>query len=299
MKNNPPLKNDLFGLIEEITPFNNLYRDLVKNGASGTQVLEAMWVIGDKLDRFMQRNMIKPHNLYWQIYGKAEGLKTSYITRDFLSYCLRVRRYFKKSDDVSKKFPNLQRYSLFREAFPLLGNPKYKLSDDQESTLIRLLNSNKSPQEIKEVIQKLKSSKIGITNTRTQRLDEIKPLADNFVTVYNHLYSLIKVNDVSELNKFTTLFGKEFLKVLSGTVSALTQENLYVPEIEISNQSALPREWQKFINDLKYLLSSALEVRNRFRRIVPPRKIFELADMLNVLTINDGVDNYRKRKNIN
>src|SRR3989344_6327116 len=106
-------KKDFFGLIEEITPLNNRYRDLIKGGEKGTEILLVMWQVGSILEAFVNEHKIKPHNLYWRIYGKAEGVRNSYITRDFLSYCLRIKKYFRESDTILKTFPHLQKYSLF------------------------------------------------------------------------------------------------------------------------------------------------------------------------------------------
>ena len=296
MDNKEPTKKDIFDLIEEITPYNNHYRDLVKSGENGAEVLNLMWKVGEILELFISKFQIKPHKLYWQIYGKAEGLKTSYITRDFLSYCLRIKKYFSTQKSIFTKLPYLQRYSLFREAFPLLENPKFKLSQNEEKEILSVLNSNLNPRKIKELIQDVKSDRIGIRNTRTQKLSEMKPITDNFVTIYNEIFNIIKENNQSLLDKINAVFSKELLNILCQSVSALTQENLYVPELQ-SNKK-LPHHWEMFVKNLKYLLGSSVETRNRFRRLVSPRKIFDLADMLNALTAERGIINYRRRKNI-
>ena len=296
MQNKEINKQKIFDLIDQITPHNNRYRDLVKSSEGGTEVLVLMWKVGDMLESFIKQYTIKPHNLYWQIYGKAEGIKTSYITRDFLSYCLRIKKYFLKVEDISDKFPHLRKYSLFREAFPLLENPKFKLSKDEWNEIIKVLNSNNSPQKIKKMILEIKDRRIGIKNTRTQKLNEMKPITDNFVVIYNELYSLIKGNDQVRLESFVNSFQKDSLVKLSQIVSALTQENLYIPELE--DRKDLPDHWIKFIDNLRHLLKGTIEIRNRFRRLVPPRKLFDLADMISAFTNDRGIVNYKKRKNI-
>lgn len=296
MESKQPTKQNIFDLIELITPLNNHYRDLIKSSESGADVLLLMWQVGDIIGSFIEKYGIKPHNLYWQIYGKAEGLKTSYITRDFLSYCLRIRRYFQKTEDISEKFPLLQRYSLFREGFPLLENPKFKLSGEEKDEVIRILNSKHSPKKIKILILEIKDRRIGIKNTRKQKLNEMKVMTDNFVVIYNEVYSLIKNDEQEALEKFTHSIQRDLLVTLSQAVSALTQENLYIPGLEEKND--LPDHWDQFVKDLKYLFSSSVEVRNRFRRLVPPRKLFDLADMLNAFVVDRGIINYRKQKNL-
>ena len=297
MQNKIVDKQKIFDLIEQITPNNNLYRDLVKHGVeSGTRVLVIMWKVGEIIENFIKKHDIKAHNLYWQIYGKAEGLKTSYITRDFLSYCLRIRKYFQKIEDITNIFPQLQRYSLFREAFPLLENPKYKLSKVEANDLIKILNSANQPQKIKEMILEIKNQRIGIKNTRNQKLNEMKPITDNFVVIHNDLYTLIKNNEPIKLDSFTTTFQRDYLMKLSQKVAALSQENLYIPILP--DRKDLPDQWIKFINNLNYLLTTTVETRNRFRRLIPPRRLFELADMILAITNDRGIINYRKRKHI-
>lgn len=289
-------KQKIFNLIELITPYNNQYRDFIKEGERGVKVLILMWNVGEILDKYIIKNKIRAHNLYWQIYGKAEGLKTSYITRDFLSYCLRIRSYFLSVSDIIEKFSQLQRYSLFREAFPLLENPKFKLTKVEQGELIVLLNSNIPSQKIKSLIVEIKSKRIGIKNTRKQKLNEMDPIVNNFTLIYEELFLLIRKNDKVDLNHFSSLFPKDLLISLSQSVSALTQENLFIPSLTFAN--TLPENWTKFIENLKYLLNAAVEVRNRFRRLVSPKQLFDLADMIIAFTLDRGVANYRKRKHI-
>jgi hypothetical protein len=296
MNNKEITQKNIFDLIEKITPYNNRYRDLIKGGGNGTEILNLMWDVGAIIQIFIDEFQIKPHNLYWRIYGKSEGLKNSYITRDFLSYCLRIKKYFSAQEDISKIFPYLQKYSLFREAFPLLENPKFKLSDSEEKEIIKILNSNANFQKIKKTIQRVKSDRIGIKNTRKQKLGEMKPITDSFVIIYNEIYEIIKNNDQSLLDRVEKNLSKDILNTMSQAVSALTQENLYVPNLQISQK--LPEQWEIFLSNIKNLFESSIETRNRFRRIVSPRKLFDLADMLNALTIERGIINYRKRKNI-
>lgn len=284
----------LYQLIEDITPLNNRYRDLVKSGASGNAVLHIMWQVGSMLASFIEAHNVKPHALYWQIYGKAEGIKTSYITRDFLSYCLRIKKFFKSEETIDTLFPHLQRYSLFREAFPLLENPKYKLSDNEEQNILKILNSSSDPQKIKDYLVNIKTKRIGISNTRTQRLSEVQPYAENFKNVYNEVFNLIKSNNDRDIDRFKKMLGTDHLKTLSESIAALTQENLFVPEL--STNSDLSPTWSAFVSNLQKLHAGTIESRNRFRRIVRPAKLFALADMLNAFTIENGVDNYRKRK---
>lgn len=295
MKSKSSGQQAIYELIELITPLNNRYRDLVKGGSDGTSVLLVMWEVGEILENFISTTGIKPHNLYWQIYGKAEGSKTSYITRDFLSYCLRIKRFFKNQHDIKKVLPSLQRYSLFREAFPLLENPKYKLSSKETSDIYELLNSNSDPADVKRYIVSIKDKNIGIKNPRTQRLEELESMTKNFVSVYNEVYSFIK-NDSQGNNAAWP--SKSELNTLSEAVSSMTQENLFVPDLALIDRVPISAEWKIFIENLEVLFAGPVETRNRFRRLISPRKIYDLADMLNAFVVDDGVKNYKKRKGI-
>lgn len=289
-------KHHVFELIEKIAPLNNKYRDLIKNGERGVEVLKIMWDTGEIIIEFLQVHDVKPHNLYWKIYGKAEGIKVSYITRDFLSYCVRIRSYFSSKNEIVETFPRLRRYSLFREAFPLLENSKYKVTAVEKAELTKILNSSGDPSAIKKTIQDIKSKRIGIKNPRTQKLDEMKPLANDFLTFYTELTQILKLNDVVAISKIRAACSPELFNTISQATSALTQENLFVPELPHSTK--LPDSWIVLLTNLKFLSSSQIEVRNRFRRLMPPKKLFDLADMIDALKSDNGIINYRKRKGI-
>ena len=152
-------------LIEEIAPLNNGFRDSIKKNLIGAEVMEIMWDVGEIL---FKHNITNIHPIAWKIYGREKGLRRSYITRDFLSYCFRIRKFFESKSSIRKVFPTLQRYSLFREAFPLLENPKYELNEKEKKDLIALLNSNLHFSEIKKRVVRTKKTKIQIFNDRRQ-----------------------------------------------------------------------------------------------------------------------------------
>jgi len=289
-------ENKIAYLIEKITPLNNEYRDRVKLENSGTEMLELMWKVGEVLENFLKKEKIRPHTLYWQIYGKAPGLKRSYITRDFLSYCLRIKKFFGNCENIRKMFPQLKKYSLFREAFPLLENPKYRLKGNEYNKLIKVLNSTEDILETETFIVNLKKKRIGIKNPRTQRLSELKNEVDNFVNIFNYVYELIKENNANDIRNFRNKFSNKLILELSQLVASFTQEGLSHPEIK--QYDHLPRNWINFVDNLKRLSKTSIETRNRFRRLVPPRKLMDLADMLNATISDQGIKNYRIKKNL-
>jgi hypothetical protein len=288
-------KEELYSIINSITPLNNEYRDLAITNNSGNKILCIMWQVGDILDKFIAIHQIKPHSLYWKIYGKAEGLRNSYITRDFLSYCLRIRRYFKSSDLILKEYPNLKKYSLFREAFPLLENPKYRLVPEDIEKIKHLLNSDLSTAEIKKYLVNYKKIHIGKTNTRTQKLSELKEISSIFLGAYKQVSQLIVSGKLDEINSFRRLFHNSHIKTISQAISALTQENLFVPDLK--HLTICPKEWKALIVNIDYLFKSSVEVRNRFRRLVKPKIIFEFAEMLNAITTDEELNNFRRSNN--
>lgn len=286
---------NIYELIENITPLNNKYRDLIKEKSSGTKVVVIMWEVGNLLHIFLLRNKIKPHKLYWKIYGKSEGTRTSYITRDFLSYCFRIRKYFSKKEEIEKNFYNLERYSSFREALPLLENPKYKLDKKSQSILIRLLNSNIPPMQIKENIIQLKKNRIGIKNTRYQRLREMEPSAKIFASFYNYIYKIYKENNDTEAKSFRTLIGENVLNNLSAMIASLAREGLFIPKFKYKNYQNI--RFNSFMGTLKELINKNIEDRNRFRRLFPPRKIIRLADMIYSLSSYKLMIDFREKLN--
>lgn len=278
-------------LIEKITPLNNKYRDFIDNSVRGTDVLEVMWNVGNILEDYLKDNNIKPHTLYWQMYGRAEGLKNSYITRDFLSYCLRIRRYFGRKEEIRDNLPDLKLYSLFREALPLLENPKYQLPEGDKKKLIKLLNSKLSVSEIKSRIVAIKREKIGINNSRNQKLAEMKLFTDSFVLFYNEVYSLIKEADLNRIQRLRSKMPKGYINDLSQLISALTQEDLFVPKVEMNSE--LPDNWQDFIMKINLLFAGNIDKRNRFRRLVSPKKLMQLSDMVLALADDKKITNYK------
>jgi len=285
--------NDIIStLIEQIAPLNNRYRESIKKNLRGAEILKIMWEVGKILFKHNIKNI---HPIAWKIYGREKGLRRSYITRDFLSYCFRIRNYFKSKSLIEEQFPSLQRYSLFREAFPLLENPKYELNKRETKELIELLNSNLPFSEIKRKIVKLKKAKIQIYNDRRQRLHEMVPVRDNFIEIYKDLFTLIKDDNLSAVKIFRGKIGDNMLSQLSQLCLSFTQEGLSFPEIDQNQTKKLEKKWKLFCENLIKLSNSDIETRNRFRRLVPISKIIEVAEILNGLRTDDEYSNLARK----
>jgi len=272
-------------LIEEITPLNNKYREGIKSNLSGTEIIKIMWDVGEILFKL---GIKKIHSIAWKIYGKERGIRRSYITRDFLSYCFRIRKFFKSKSEIDEEYPFLQRYSLFREAFPLLENAKYALDRKEREALINLLNSQQPFQTMKKKIVKMKREKIRIYNDRRQRLSEMAPMKDNFIEIYKDLSALIQDNDLSTVKIFREKMGDDLLSQISQLCLSFTQEGLLFPEIDQNQIEKLEVKWKLLCNNLIRLSNSDIETRNRFRRLIPISKIMEVAEILNGFRTDDG-----------
>lgn len=278
--------NDLIGrLIEEITPLNNKYREGINANLLGKEILKIMWDVGEILFVNGIKNV---HPVAWAIYGKEKGIRRSYITRDFLSYCFRVRKYFRARDEIDDKFPKLQKYSLFREAFPLLDNSKYSLNKREREELVNLLNSEQPVHSIKKKIIKIKREKLRIYNDRRQRLGEMVPVKENFIKIYKELSNLVLNNNLDEVKTFREKIGDRLLANLSQLCLSFTQEGLSFPKIDQDHIDKLDGEWNIFCNTLIRLSSSDIETRNRFRRVIPISKIMEVAEILNGVRTDEG-----------
>jgi len=284
-------------LIQQITPLYNEYRSN-KSNLSGTEALEIMWEIGDLLKGYIEQNNIAPHNLFWSIYGNAEGKKNiekkSYITREFQNRCHRIRRIFGKKEQIRKDFSHLKNFTAFREAMPFLDEGKYKLKGKERDQLLVLLNSNQQPQKILGKIKVLQKNKIGRKNPRTQRLFEVEKEKQEFINFYNYTYRLIKVGDYNLCLKEIKKIKPEYINLLSKNVSALSQEGLKVYDFSISK--GLQEPWRSFSEAIKNLTTQKdPRNRRRFRRLIPPERIVRLADMLYGLLSEDNYNSVFRR----
>lgn len=277
-------------LIQQITPLYNEYRSN-KSNLSGTEALEIMWEIGDLLKGYIEQNNIAPHNLFWSIYGNAEGTKNieqkSYITREFQNRCHRIRRIFGAKEQIKQDFPHLKSFTTFREAMPFLDDGKYKLKGNERVQLLVLLNSNQRPQEILGKIKVLQKNKIGRKNPRTQRLFEVEKEKQEFINFYNYTYRLIKVGDYNLCLKEIKKIKPEYINLLSKNVSALSQEGLKTYDFSI--MESLKEPWKTFSETIKDLITQKdPKNRRRFRRLIQPERIVRLADMLYGLLSEDN-----------
>lgn len=283
-------------LISEIVPHYNKYR---QNSITitGTETVEILWNIGDILKKYIEETKIAPHALYRQIYGKSEGVtnvvQKSYITREFLSRCYRVRKIFHKKSEIKKILPNLRNFNYFREAMPFFDNPKYLLKNREKIELLRVLNGNQNNIKIKSYIKKLQKEKIGIKNPRDQKLKEMTEDKDFFIEFYNYIYKLLKSADYKKTRKEIYNINEDFIKILSKNTSALALDGLLMTNFEIPKK--INKKWIDFSVLLKRLISNEdPKERRRFRRLIPSHRMTQLGEMLYLLTSENLYKSFRE-----
>jgi hypothetical protein len=273
-------------LIERITPLYNTYKSQ-SNEIKGIEALKIMWEIGDLLKEYLDKNKIAPHALYREIYGKSEGTENvaqkSYITREFLGRSYRIRNIFNSKKEIDNQLPNLKRFITFREAMPFFDNSKYQLKGEDMDNLLVTLNSSNSREAMNE-IKKLQKKYIGIKNPRNQKLEELSKEKDIFIKFYNHIYHLS--NNTQDEQKKILKDGnikKTVIESLIQDTSALTEDGLIFSEGEYP-EKILNEEWASYIKFIQKIKSqNNPKIIRRFRRLVTPMRMMNLAEMLNKL----------------
>lgn len=281
-------------LITEIIPHYNKYRKN-KLTLSGSDALDILWDIGDLLRKFIEQNDIAPHALYRLIYGKSEGtenvVQKSYITREFLGRCYRIRNMFEKKSEIRLLLPNLKNFNNFREAMPFFDNPKYLLKGKDREELLAILNGDEN-KKIKEYIKRLQKELIGVKNPRNQKLKEMSDDKDVFVKFYNYIYELLNAGDYNAVNQEVKNIDSEFIKILSKNTSAISIDGLLLTDFEIP--VSLNKKWVEFANLIQKLVNQKDPVeRRRFRRLIPSHRMTQLGEMIYQLTSEDLYKTFR------
>ncbi|MCD6012980.1 MAG: hypothetical protein K0Q79_2842 [Flavipsychrobacter sp.] len=276
----------LTDLIKKITPLYNQYKE-TNTTLSGLCSLLLMWEIGDLIKEFVEKNDIAPHNLYRQIYGKSEGkdniVQKSYITREFQGRCFRIRNIFPTKDTAINLLPNLKDFTSFREAMPFFDNSVYKLNNSKFNELLLLLNSSKKSSDIIKELEVWKKSINNISNSRSQKLDNLENEKKTFIDFYNFVYKLNKDYQYSEAVAALGVSDNEILILISKNLTALAQEGISIyemPEVNIQTETS-----SRFYSTITKLLKPKDEKeRRRFRRLIPPERIIRLSVLVNSFT---------------
>jgi len=282
-------------LIKKITPSYNYYRKN-KLDLNSVSTIEIMWEIGDIVKEYLKSSDIKPHSLYREIYGKSEGSENieqkSYITRDFLNRCFRIRFIFDDKNKIKKMFPGLTNFSNFREAMPFFDNPKYRLKGTEKEELLAVLNSKKTNKQIKNYINKLQKEKIGIKNPRTQRLQELLTEKQIFIDLYNFIYNNLKEKNYNVVKKDLGRIDLSFISNLSKNTGALSSDQLRIQSFDIPNE--VNGRWLQYAEMVNCLVTKKdAQERRRFRRLIPPEKMIRMSEMIYSLRSEEDFNKFR------
>lgn len=263
-------------LIQEIAPLNNAYRSAVRSGSTdGARVLEIMWDVGEVL---LRAGVERVEPVAWEMYGRTRETRRSFITRSFTVYCYRVRRYFPGRDDIRRQFPGLRRYSLFRDALPLLDNRRYAVGGEEKKALLALLNSD-DPRNIRAEVARIKRERIGLSGARSGRRAGLEGAAGAIMSRHQELLEIIAARDARKLKAVRRRLGDENLLVLSRYCLSLFSEEFPVPE-DTGGDPAFKGAWGDFYDALSATVAGGPAMRNRMRRVVRPVVFMELAEML-------------------
>jgi hypothetical protein len=276
-------------LMQEITPLYNSYQEAKKTQAPAI-LLGIMWEIGNILEEYISESGVAPHTLFRTLYGKSESssnvTQKSYIAREFLGRSYRVRRIFPKKRDILVQFPRLTAFEHFRAAMPFFDNPKYALNEKERAELFSMINSIRPNVEKKRYIQRLQVEKINRKNPRTQQLASLATEKDLFVNFYNEVFEILSMGDYKKAQNKHKIPEESFLSVLSRNCGALSADGLRMEQFEIPD--TIEGKWRDFSLLIQRLISKESPVeRRRFRRLIPPNRMFRLSEMIYALSSPD------------
>jgi len=261
-------------------------------------LLELLWDAGDQINEYLKVSNVKEHTLFREVYGKSESKiniqRKSYITREFQTRALRIRRLFNKRDDIRCNYNNLISLSLFRDSMPFLDNKKYKLTLKEERQL-KLLITGDNPEEARKYIDSLKKKYINIKINKNQKLLELEEDRKLFIDLYNEIYLLkINKNDTEVKQYFRDKkIDSKILLDLSKLVSSMTNDEKKVnPSLTRYKEEG---KWKLYIESInKIACQNNARLKRRFRRIIPPIKISKMADMFYSISIRLKEENEKE-----
>lgn len=286
----------LLKIITELTKFNNQYRSLSKKSLTGYLILKIMWDAGDILKRYIEKMGLNPHELFWKIYGREKSLQNSYITRDWCSYCYRIRTFFKSQKEIDKNLHGSYDYKTFREALPLLANEKYRgnLSEKQLKSIYSLILDKKVPESRKKrKFGDMKKGVINIKNTRQQRKKDFEKEKELFSRLFKEI--LNRINE-KELEKMRSEH-KDFFSELSRLFFSLSDEGYNRQNINFSDLSFPSGEWKDLVESLMAIKESKnIDSRLRLRKwAIAPTKLLNFSELLDYIVRGESATNIHKK----
>ena len=154
--------------------------------------------------------------------------------------------------------------------------------------LVKQCGNNSKGFVLKE-IRKIQANKIGIKNSRNQRLVDLDGEKQLFIDFYNYIFRLSKEKSEKISQAFNDYqIDVKLIKDIANNTSALSSDGLKFFDFDdnminqISPSSDEDQIWIDYINILKDFMGQPNPKKiRRFRRLIPPERIVKLADMLN------------------
>lgn len=281
-------------LLELISKISPIYNNFKSTNIPLDQMYYA-WDLGQELNSYITTMNVKPHSLYREIYGKSEGSQNadrkSYIPREFQGRCLRIYKIFKNKKDIDKLLPNLISFTLFREAMPFIDNDKFKLTGSKKEKLFKLLNSSVAPSNAMKELRLMLKENIGVSNPRTQKLDELNKEKQIFIDFYNMIYHLKKSNLEKIKQEIHTIkLNIEILNDIAISTNAMAQDGILYNKINFNTSEK--NTWSDYVNIVTNFANDKTPKRiRRFRRVIETRRITQLAEMINEIIVILKKDN--------
>jgi hypothetical protein len=266
-------------LVDGLGPINNECRN-----AEGIDKVELLWDLGDTL---LALAPTANDQLLREIH------EHSYITRDILRYGLIVRRGWQDRRDLRKHFPQLSRYSLFREALPFLKGDRCGIGLDVHETIVALLNDGDT-KKAKTYLKQMKEERIGRKHQKGQAADRMSTEVESLRRAITQLNELA-IHQFEELTRLAERMGGESAVQLSQACVAVA-DNAPIPPIPPVADACEPLAG--VCASLARVSSAGREERNGFRRAIGPVALLELADLLNAMRSKELLLQWQQRRHL-
>lgn len=260
--------NFLVELIDRLTPLNNKWRATT----DALTKIELMWEIGREINQAVKASGFGFDELLRTLYD-PHGKKITYITRDLGSYSHRIFLYFKNKDDIRIQFNGLSSYTLFREAFPLLTNDKYSLSEKQKTELINKIINFKDVKSTQNELKKIKQSIRPIKNTRTTKAQQYSDESSWLSGVREEVVAYYKESE--EFNPSNFPIEKNDIEEFRSIILALAYDKKADSKIDVDRISNVD------LRKIATIANSTTEDKSRFKKWgLDTYKLMTFAEML-------------------
>jgi len=281
MQSSTETNDFLVDLIDRLTPLNNNWRETI----DALTKIELMWEIGREISQAVKISSFGLDELLRILYD-PHGKKISYITRDLGSYSHRIYTYFKSKEDIRVQLKGLTNYTLFREAFPLLTNEKYKLNKDQKAEIISAIINCSDTKATQNKLKKLKQNIRPIKNTRTTKAKQYSDESKWLIDIREDVVSYYRENKDFDQAKFPVSI--KMTDELKTVIMALASDKkTEVPVDSISDDN---------LRKISTIANSTTEDKSRFKKWgLDTYKLMTFAEMLSATSSQDKYNFVRQK----